>query len=106
MTWLFFAKQCFSIDDKTLNIESATLLVCMLVLVICGTRKWRKVYSSSTDFVWIMIRIQCENIEDAVKNVDKIQRKVKAELCDESFSDQIKKEYNEIMIVPLRAFDG
>lgn len=104
MAWLFFAKQCFSIDDKTLNIGSAALLVCMIVLVIYGTRKWRKVYSSPTDFVWVIIRIQCQGVDDAIENVDKIQRKFRAELLDESFSDRINKEYNEGMIVPGKAF--
>lgn len=83
------------------NLLLLTLIVCILILVIAGSRKWKKVIDSDTDFVWIIVRIQANGPEDADKNVFEMQRNFTIDLYDKTLQKQIDEDYYELgMMIP------
>ena len=83
---------------------SISFAIMISILIVFGKRKWRQVYESPTDFVWVIVRIRSVSEIDAVENVFDIQKQFNIQLLDTSYEQEIQDNYEDGMIVPKESY--
>lgn len=103
---LIILRQC-NIISRSISTNILIFLLCLLVFyLISGPRKYKEVYNSPTDFVWVISRINTVNLEDANENTAKIQRKLKINYIDEKMEKIVFDDYMNGMILPPKYYNS